>query len=431
MAPASEVTVEVRWPFGKGLLPWLDVRAELPGSLDTLHVVPSLRACYAWLDAFIEADMDEQPLPPATDAMSNAQRQTLAHILCDWPKLEELLRSCYRAELRPHLLWNRVHVHREELRGWAWLEVSGHVTAPFSNEHEDVGIGALLLHDDVVKAGDRLLDEKLPDDGAPEVPMRPHPEHENFSVERVTALIEAEQWDELYDASKKTHDYEELEAGVLRWWWQLPVEEALERLPSVRTYLLRQSQRVGAELLEADPRLVRALIEVGRYHIPQRIVFEETDPTRVAGWKALGAEVDGPADEPPDASNTPLLAHLSDPAMLDALIEAGADPAVLFDANGALIADLDDHLRSMVAAALGPAVEEDLPPQQGALAIWLAHGWIELTDGAMPDEVDAALCAALERLTDPNAVVEAVLDVPGVDEVFIDDDTLEAFLAQW
>lgn len=93
-----------------------------------------------------------------------------------------------------------------------------------------------------------------------------------------------------------------------------------------------------------------------------------------------------------------------------------------------------DPLAALLAAALSDAPDADPvePPAQTAsflLDEWETRGWIELT----PDADRSLLRPQLEALAESGlpALLDAIFDLDGIEELYASDDDLESFLKDW
>lgn len=113
--------------------------------------------------------------------------------------------------------------------------------------------------------------------------------------------------------------------------------------------------------------------------------------------------------------------------------------AVVFDPQESEVADLSDapSWEELRASLSEPANPTPLGSDRSAVGVsavsqWVTAGWLELADDAAESSVDVALEALVEaHRDDVSAFIDALLDVPGVEEVFATDAEVERFLEVW
>lgn len=424
--------LEVHWPFDRTLRPEIFFFGEVGAAFDDVEIDADLGAAYEWLDACAVASERGELPPPAGSVLLPAQRASLTVLAEQWPAIQEALAAHFPADVRPHLEWGSVRVSTDEQGGHVYVELGGFCAAPFENPYEEHGVGAVLLGADVLAAGDRDVSCPRPAIDRPQPEPRPHPEHVDLSTSDVQGYIAGNDWEGLLGALSRSLDVAVVDGAVLDWWWTLPDEQAIDLLPALAPFLLPRATDLGPRELDADPARVAALVRLGRFAVPADILFRVDEEVALRRWVALGAPVNAPR-QGGAAWDTPLMAHKNDPGRFEALLELGADPAPLFDEFGTLVADLGlaqlsalrEYHPERFATAAEPAASRDV------LTDWLSLGWIELEEPGAHGAVSAALSDLLDLHSDAEALVNALFDVPGVAEVYVDDDTLERFMRAW
>ncbi|MCB9760824.1 MAG: hypothetical protein H6739_13385 [Alphaproteobacteria bacterium] len=431
--------VDVTWPLGRTLQPRIAVLTDLGGAaFDEVEIQPSLDQAYAWLDACADARARGAPEPDPIGALLPAQVAALEVIRDGWPGIEHDLRQAYPARLRDKVRWGGLVITSKERGGYVYVRLSGHMDTLEETAWSEHGLGAVLLGAEILVTGDRGVSCDMPVDKRRRGAPRPHPDHVDLSEEAILAFIERDDWSGLSEAMKRSQDGGRVDGVLLRYLLTRPAKEVRAMLPGLKPFLRAGAERLPDALVDGDVdrAVLRALLRAGRYHVPGDVLFDEAEPARIPRWIALGAKLEatrGPEGDGP--KQTPLLARVGDLPVFTALLEAGARVEVLRNEYGGLLVPLDEaHLDAVERAHPGFRATLVLPDQQPmnpVLTFWMERGWIELTPNAERGRVGAALEGLLELTRDPDDLLNALFKVPGVDEVYVSDEELEAFLATW
>lgn len=103
------------------------------------------------------------------------------------------------------------------------------------------------------------------------------------------------------------------------------------------------------------------------------------------------------------------------------------------DSGGGLDGLLAELLGGMSVKG-GGADPADDAAEEGALNMlqqWVRAGKIELTDDADLDALASGLNAALDVGGEPGDIVNAIIDMPGVEEIYLSDEEIEQIAEAW
>ncbi len=444
----SWLKLEVTWLPGEHLVPQLTIDPDIGREIDSFDVVADRGAAYEWFDAFRTAMDTNSPLPPSSNALLSSQRETLTALHQGWDALETQLAAMYPARLRPYLHWSHIRVTDKEREGNVYVELSGYTSATFENEYDEHGLGAVLLGDSIIAAGHRDPTCARPALRRPKTALRANPYFCQLDLSSIEEDLASEDWSAVHAASLVTSEGEQLDQIITDWLWTQSPSEALRVLPFVLPLLqplLYSGRELGERDVAKDPTVLRELVKAGRFQIPTRALHDAKTPERIRWWATVGARVDegaGRHDKPA------IVKHFKKADLLEALLELGADPGALFDSYGALkqeageeqLALLRQHhpklmQKSDLSKPRRPTAKRTAKPPQSiatnTLSDWVRLGWLELDSGADSDAIDEILVCLLDEAREPEQLVDALLEVRGVAEVFIDNRTLERFLAAW
>ncbi|MBX2800822.1 MAG: hypothetical protein KTR31_24285 [Myxococcales bacterium] len=416
--------LEIRWPRGRWLQPEARLILELPLEVE---LELSREHAYAWLDGDDSA--------PASDALTPAQLRTIQRYSDHGPSILAHLGRFFDAGLRLHLEWSHLRFTLEEADEHVFVELSGIYTGEADEHLAEHGIGAVLLGDEVIAHGERNPTWTRRGHRPTDVPARPHPDYRELSRAKVRSFLQAGDLDGL-DLALRGHDGVEdgfVGAGAEseQWLWSLPPLIAAQIVPSVARLIRHLNRSVDDTTLDRSLPVVRALVQAQAYRIDGDPLCTTTDPERVRRWVAVGARPDGQRGGRVPQT-TPVWVHRNDAAMVDTLLELGADPHGLVDEFGHPYEPVPDATLQVLwrhHPTLRPSPEASEAVK--VLDLWQRLGWIELAPGADAKAVEGALVGLLRQGGETAPLIEALLQIPGVDEIYVADDELDRFLAAW
>ncbi|MCO4744683.1 MAG: hypothetical protein KC912_07840 [Proteobacteria bacterium] len=431
---SKPLRVSIHWPRGSHLRPKVHLHEELP--FDEVEVRAANALAYAWLDACYAAATAGEPQPHPETALTDAQRRTIRLFVDQWSAIERTINSYYPEKVRPKLEWGGVSFSTEEKDGQVYVEVSGHYAGDDHGHYSEHGVGAVLLGPQVLAFGERGPTWVRTGKRPPKEPLRPHPEYNELSLQAVRDYVARRDFGGLRDAIR-SHDG--VEAGLIsaaaeveRWLFELPPIEAAAQVPAAAFLLRRLNRHVDETSVKRSLVLMRALVDAKAYRMPDHALARCTDPESASRWAALGAKVN-PWHASQYSDKTPLWVHRNRPEMVEALFELGANPRGLVDEFGQPYEALPAQTMAVLRRRHPEIFHKDPTPRPvpQVLSDWVERGWIEPEEGVDAVELNKLLASLLSMGWEADKVMDALIDMQGVEEVYVSDDELLEFLLKW
>jgi len=450
-------TVHLEWTSSSPLLPEAHIQwTHGPCPIVQIRIEPLLPNAYALYDLHGDAP---PPLRPK-ELLTPQQLVALNLLLAGWPGVELDLSQHFPRAIRALLMWQSAIIGSgTPIAGVAPVVLQGNV-ATGGGHYEEHGVSAVLEAGMVAGVGESTA---YPEPGwtpAPRPSMirlrptnthhadlsPPHdPAHHDALTEEIAlTLATAGRWSELNERYTAT-PRPSFHLG------ELITQEAL-RSDTARGMMLltgvwQRVKRLGERLTlpairqAAAPAIVRRLVELGRFTLPEYLGFDEHDREVLMDWVSVGASLEGRRTVN-GRSLTALAAHVDDLPRFESLLIAGASADNLYDRDGDLLVALHEehrillrkHRRQWLTTLEEAEAAARRPPLHDARSVaqdWLQRGWLELEDGASIDMVAAPLSALIASALPADELLDAALTIEGIEDLYVSEDEIMAFLDVW